>query len=310
MNNLTITLFDVIPYLQDRGIEYHTEGKNVTQGWIEIQCPWCTDDPSHHLGINKESNFINCWRCGHKGNVVKLVRHLEGNCSFPEALNVMDLYQDTSRIYLQQEERTFQQSLEIPKNFKKLSQIDCPIIVLNFLHLRGFNPKEILVRKELYYGGHVGDFSFRLILPVTYRNKLVTWVGRALSNGSNLPYKNLPDEKSVIPIKSTLYGYDEAPPGGNLVVVEGPLDQWKLEAGSLATYGIMWTMNQVSRIRELTPNKVWILFDNEDEAQESAIKLNSQLWFCDSEVLCLEGHKDPGELTLEEGKEVMKELMK
>ena len=45
-----IESFDVLEFLDDRGIPYVTEGKNVSYGWAEINCPFCPDgDPSEHL---------------------------------------------------------------------------------------------------------------------------------------------------------------------------------------------------------------------------------------------------------------------
>ena len=43
--------FDIISYLENRGVSYWTEGKNVTDGWVNINCPF-SPDPSNHLGIN------------------------------------------------------------------------------------------------------------------------------------------------------------------------------------------------------------------------------------------------------------------
>jgi DNA primase len=123
-----------------------------------------------------------------------------------------------------------------------------------------------------------------------------------------MPYRSLGDKDSVIPAKSTLYGFDEASPGGNVVIVEGPIDQWKLGPGAVSTLGTAWTMNQVSLLRELNPNKVFILFDSEEEAQKSAKSLCDQIWFCECEIMYLDGVKDPGELSVEEGIQIMKQI--
>jgi len=111
-----------------------------------------------------------------------------------------------------------------------------------------------------------------------------------------------------LPVKSTLYGLDRAIPGNPVVIVEGVLDQWKLGNGSVATYGTAWTMEQVTLLRGLSPSKVYILYDSEDTAQESANQLAQHIWFTEVELLYLENKKDPGELSVKEAKDLMKDL--
>jgi DNA primase len=299
-------LFDVVSYLNDRGVPFATEGKDVTNGWIGLQCRWCSDT-SNHLGVNLISNVISCWRCGEKGNVAKLVKDIEQTISFPETLSIMEKYQDFNRLSLikDDDESTHQLKIQIPTFFAQMDWPNVPQLVKKFLFHRGFDPETICRNKSLFYGGVAGRFKHRLILPVTKKGKLVSWIGRDLTGKSTVPYLNLEDEKSVVSIKSTLYGYDEAPPGRNVVVVEGPLDQWKCGPGAVATYGTQWTQKQVSLLRELNPNKVFIIFDSEEMAQESAVKLSKQIWWCVSEVMSLNNVNDPGDLSVEEGKKLM-----
>ena len=62
---MSIRNFDIIAYLENRNIPYKSCGKNVSEGWIGIHCPFpfCSD-PSTHLGINLSSKAVNCWICG------------------------------------------------------------------------------------------------------------------------------------------------------------------------------------------------------------------------------------------------------
>lgn len=307
MRDIRVDLFDVIPYLEDKGVPFFNEGPNVTPGWIELNCLWCSDR-SAHLGIHLQSNILNCWRCG-KHYIVDLVRALENDCNYSEALAVMEKYQNPSRISnISFENRAVPSEIKFPKYFQKLVWPDVPKLVKNFISIRGFDPENIIRTKELYFGGIVGSFRYRLILPVTKSGKIVCFLGRGMGENILPPYKNIEDQKAIIPVKDTLYGYDECPPGSNIVVVEGPFDQWKLGAGSVCTYGTAWTIRQVSLLRDLKPNKIYILYDTEWEAQEQARKLSNAIWFCKTEIFYLEGAKDPGELTLEEGKKIMGEL--
>jgi DNA primase len=283
----------------------------MERGWLGIACPFCSDS-GEHLGINITNNIISCWKCGIKGSVTKLIKEIEHTVSFPETLEVMEKYQDFHRIGLiqnREESESKISHLEIPKNFTKLSWPKVPDIVIKFLTERGFDPEKICRGRELYYGGFLGPFKFRIILPITLRGRLVSWVGRDVTGRSEIKYRNLEEEKSILPAKDTLYGFDEVLPGSNIVVVEGPLDQLKLGAGSVATYGTQWTQKQVTLLRELNPNSVIILFDSEEMAQESAKRLSKQIWWCSSEVVMLNDVNDPGELSVEQGKKLMRELI-
>jgi DNA primase len=308
--NLTILQFDTIAYLDDKNISYVTSGKDVTQGWIGVECSFC-DDSGHHLGIHIESNQLSCWKCGPHGNVSNLVQQIE-QCNFPQAIQIMEQYQDSSRLinYIP-EEKIRQKVLTIPKGYQRLQWGKNVLSsIIKFLESRDFPAKEYIGRNELYYGGFVGDMKFRIIFPVYFHRRLVTFVGRDITGKSNIPYLALEEEKSVYPTKELLYGYDDVAPGNVIPVVEGIIDQQKLGKGSVATFGTAWKIEQVSLLRQLYPRKIVILYDSEEEAQKQAIALSHYIWFCESEVIMLEEVNDPGELTLEQGKELMNNLQR
>ena len=56
-------MIDVQRFLEDENIEFWTEGKNVADGFINVQCPHC-DDHSNHLGFSLDGDVCMCWRCG------------------------------------------------------------------------------------------------------------------------------------------------------------------------------------------------------------------------------------------------------
>ena len=63
-------------------------------------------------------------------------------------------------------------------------------------------------------------------------------------------------------------------------------------------------------LKEKKLKKAFILFDNEPEAQKKAEKLGEALWFISYiEILYLKDKKDPGELGLNEAKDLMKSLI-
>ena len=75
--------FDVRSWLEDQNISYSKEGKNISNGWIGINCVFC-QDTSNHLGITP-NNRITCWKCGTKGDIVTLIKEVE-QCSFKDEM--------------------------------------------------------------------------------------------------------------------------------------------------------------------------------------------------------------------------------
>ncbi len=305
MNNITIDFFDPIAYLNTKGISF----VNTTSNWIGLNCPWCGDSDKH-LGINLENNACNCWKCGGH-NIAKLVQLIE-DCNWPIALSVMEQYQNYSKAgFLEKDTYIPPRQIEMPRDFSIIDNSRLiPPRVGSFLMKRGFAPSIIKTNKIYYSPGPVGKYAFRIAFPVYIHKQLVTFMTRDVTGRAKIPYISQPINKAVIPIKNTLYQYDTVQPNETIVIVEGPIDQWKLGVGSLATWGTGWTIQQVSLLRSLYPKKVYILYDNEEVAQQSAKRLSKAIWFCNVEVICLDGVNDPGDLSIEEGKKLMEELIK
>ena len=68
---------DVFSLLDGIGVNYVTSGKNVTEGWVELNCIFCYFN-GHHLGVNLSSKMFSCWICRESGSIFKLVKQLTG----------------------------------------------------------------------------------------------------------------------------------------------------------------------------------------------------------------------------------------
>jgi DNA primase len=132
---------------------------------------------------------------------------------------------------------------------------------------------------------------------------------RDYSGEAHKRYISASDQESAIPAKNVLYGYDDAPENSVLVVVEGIIDKMKLGRRAVATLGTGFTKNQVLSFRIKFPQKIYILFDSETESQKIAQDLAFQIWWCPTEIIQLTNHNDPGELTEDEGVELMRQLV-
>ena len=290
-----IEFFDIREYLEDKNIPYHTSGKNVTSGWIEIQCVFC-DDPSAHLGISPEMKF-NCWRCGEKGTVLYLLQVIEGGVSEAQINTMIKKYQ-LEELPEKVERNEAKGPLKIPGS-KELGQIHW-----NYLVKRNFSPTNIREKYDVRAGSLYGKFKYRLIIPVRMNGRIVNYVGRDVTNKMNLPYKNCPNEEAIIPIKNCLYNYDEIKE--NCFIVEGIFDVWRMQ-DAVALFGIEWTTTQLNLLKEKNFERIWIMFDGEPLAFEKANKLGETLDMNgvgkEIQVVELDEGRDPANLSEEEANE-------
>ncbi len=260
-----IETFDLIRYLQDKGIEYQTEGKNVTEGWVEVNCPFCSD-PSYHLGISP-SKKLSCWICGTKGAVTKYIQEIE-KCSHGFAQKIIEKYQDRELSHQNIKEREPASFVKLPKSAKPLQKIH-----QEYLIKRNFDPDFLEKKYDLLGCGELGDFKFRIIIPVFLNNKLITYVGRDVTETQKIKYKNLSIEKSILPTKSVVYNLDSV--RDKVIIVEGVTDVWRLGDGAVATFGTEYTKKQLTLFAGI--KRAFVFFDNDalDKADRLAYDLTT-----------------------------------
>jgi DNA primase len=262
-----IDSFDVIEYLDDRGIAYRTEGKNVSYGWAEVNCPFCPDgDPSEHLGIKLESKVISCWRCPTKGTIRKFIQRLE-RCSYAQVDRILEQFQDRTLSHLPQRRSVSPSavgSIELPTE----ASPRFPSLHTNWLRGREFDPDFVVQRYDLYAVNLLGDWRFRIIIPVYQKHRLVTYTSRDVTEMADSTWRSLSNEESIIPPKHCLYNIDSVQ--DTAIAVEGATDVWRLGAGAVATLGSRWTSQQVALLSGL--KNLFVMFDSESLAIEQAYR--------------------------------------
>lgn len=260
--------FDVIQFLEDQSIAYSESGENVSTGWIGINCPFC-DDALNHLGINRQTKVISCFKCGTTGNIIKLIQEIN-NCSVFQAITVVKKYQDKSLSYLDIPERqTSSSKVILPKGSSKIF----PGIFQNYFRERNFDLDYLTTKFDLY-ACHISSdikFKYRIIAPVYQNHELVTYVGRDVTGKAQTKYQNCPLEYSLISIKDCLYNLDSIK--DKAIIVEGITDVWRLGDGAVATFGTQFTEKQVSLLTRL--EKVFVMYDS--DAIEVSHRLANEL---------------------------------
>ena len=305
---------NIVEILKAYNIPYALTGKNVSKGYIGLNCPFCGDDDNFHLGINPEKNFFACWRNNeHRGNIVKLFMEVLG---FTEKevkllLSSYDFSVDFSdKICYNKEKVVGKKEIIMPENFHKISYSD--IATRPFYHYlinRGFSDIDKMVDMYDIRCCISGEWQNRIIFPIYNNNQLVTWVGRSIESNPYLRYMDLAKEESVQYAKHCLYNLDNLKGGKILFICEGIFDALKIDfytPKSIQATCIFTTSmrtEQISLLAQINQlyDKVIVLLDTGVEYQ--SITLSDKLSFMPNVLLKLfmfKGKKDAGELTQEE----------
>jgi len=294
--------FDVKKYLDSKNIDFHLPGeKNVTRGWINISCPFC-HDKSWHCGINLKKLGFSCYHCGKKGGVEYLISKIE-RCSFESVETIKNNFQS----FLLDE-------IDYAQNESRVSEVKLPTtnptwpkLHLDFLTKKCLDPKKIINEYELKPIGFLSRYKFRILIPIFERGKLVSFTARDVTGKSDVKYLDLAPEKSIIPVKHSLYNIDKA--GKNVLIVEGASDVWRMGPGTIATMTTQYSNSQIDKLLEYEIESAFVMYDGEDLATEKAYNLADKLsgFINHTEVIEIEDG-DPGELSDDDVKHLRKEL--
>jgi len=298
---MTIELFDIISYLESRGVEYSTSGKNVSEGWVNIRCLWCGDD-SNHLGINLSSKFFNCWICGEKGPPQKLVRKIE-DTGESKAREIIEEFQT-----LEKYTKAIRHKPLSYQSLPKESTTDFPDIHIEYLKSRNFDPQDLINRYDIRACYNLGRYKFRIIIPVIMNHKIVGFTSRDVTDKSEYRYKNCRPEEGVLPQSEWIYNGDSLV--HTALIVEGPTDVWRMGDGAICMFGLKCSDSQVKFLHDHGVYRVFILYDDEPEAQIRADKIGGNLASVipDVNILTGLGVKDPAKLSPEEAIQLKREI--
>lgn len=330
---------DWLSFFDDHQIDYVTRGPNVKKGNVNIACPMCGDDPSHHMGVALEKEAWGCWRgANHKGKKAhNLVRALLG-CSFNQAKIIVQQYsaadpEDLDDVldlmlkgYPEREARIIKkQELKFPDEFKRIKKEGSTKRFFKYLKNRGFKKVDKFCSLYKLRCATTGKFKDRIIIPIYQRKKLVGWTSRAIGKTRDAPrYLALSeDDGGLVNVFHTLWNWDSIMDGGDLLlIVEGPFDALKLdyyalelynegiEAQATCTFGTSMSEQQAMMLSEVARRfkKAVLLYD--EGATEAIFRAKELLEHTKVECGFLPPDvEDPGEMTRKEVHNLIKGLL-
>lgn len=274
--------------LEEYDITFHREGghHHARPGWLQLDCPFCGPKTNKfHLGYNVHLKYFNCWKCG-------------GHHPVPTFQQLGILRETAQEIF-----RGLDTETAIPPERTRISlQEPAGIGPLlrphrDYLRERGFKPKQISSIWGVQGIGLVARLSWRLYIPIIFGGAKVSWTSRAIGDRVSQRYLSASAEQESMNHKELVYGIDYC--RHSIVIVEGPIDAWKIGPGAGALFGTAFTPAQVRHLINI-PYR-FICFDSSREAQLKAQELANQLAVFPGETqnIILDA-KDPGEASEKE----------
>lgn len=273
------------------------------EGWVNINCPFC-DDQSNHLGVFiRRPRKIKCWRCG-EHNLPELLSYFSDK-------NIKYLYKEykaegEEEIVHQKKEKPVIPIEKIRKEFEENCTRASNEIYANYLRKRNFRPAEIFRDWKVQGGTQMGEYRYRLMIPVYHNGEIVSFQARDITGKQDPKYITCHGTN----IKNYLYGLDYVQ-RDRVIITEGVTDVWRLGKGiAIATFGIEYVSKQIELIVKKDFKYVTVFFDSEPQAQRAASKLinHLELFGIHSTNFIMGDERDPADLSEEEAEEVISKI--
>ena len=294
-----------VKLFNDYNVEYDTR---VNKGWTNVTCPFC-DDKTFNGGFNNAGDYYHCWKCGGHNFKQALARTV--NIPFNEVDILIEQYAGRNSVLN-----------KLNKKQAKATKLTLPTDTFTpserkYLKGRNFSPKLLHEKYKIVGGGITGSWKYRIIIPLVLNGKIVSWTARTILSKQQqqklkIPrYKNLSIKQSVVDPKSILYNLDHCE-DKIAVLTEGAFDVIRMGDGFFCSFGTELTQSQISMIKQRF-EKVFIMFDNEEEAQTKARKFGLQIASIGVEVELVDCYgdfnkNDAGELNEKEVQIIRHEL--
>lgn len=300
---------NIIQLFQDYNISFQTEGnKHCRPGWVNIDCPFCSGIPDLHLGFNLTKNYFNCWRCGGKNIIIVIQKLLK--ISKSEVKEIIKQYDGitTPQTLPKTKITVRKKAFKFPSNHDFLLQSH-----KNYLEKRKFNWQKLVSNWNIMGTGPIShldniNFKHRIIIPIHWNGKCVSFQARDITDKSDLKYITCPKNREVIFHKHILFG-NQLKWGDVGICVEGVFDVFRFGFNAFATFGIKYTPEQM-RLMVKTFKRVIVCYDDDSNAIAQANKLVAELRFRGVSSCWVPIVGDPGNMGQKEVDHLIKQLIK
>lgn len=301
---------DILRLYNDYNIDYRTEGhKHCREGWVNVECPFCSGNPGYHLGFQFGGNSFVCWRCGGHHLIETICQLLRVDKK--TALKVIKEYKGLTIANPQPKPILTKKKFIIPSNLQELTTAH-----KKYLQGRGFDPIYLAKHWGIKSTGPLSfvdniNYSYRIFIPINWGDKTVSFQCRDASNTQDLRYIACPQNREIIEHKHIVYANQknwEKMKNGTGICVEGVTDVWKLGDFAFATFGIKYKKEQIRLISKHL-KRVAVVFDDDPEAIKQATKLVAELQFRGVDAFRIPIVGDPGDMKEDDVKHLLKQIL-
>ena len=156
----------IIDTLNTLGIE--NTGKPDRKGWLPVICPFHNDSSYGNAAINVKHSGFNCFACGHKTNLIGIVKHTKG-ISGKEAIQFLGL--SDYNFYKEINDRKIISSENYNQKEKNKSKF---IITYSELGLVEFDPQDYeYTRLRGFTKQFLKDFNIKLCVSGRYEGFMI-----------------------------------------------------------------------------------------------------------------------------------------
>jgi len=282
-----------IPVLKDSG-HHHT-----SIGWVQLHCPFCSGGVSGwHLGWHVDTGHFHCWRCGGL-KLWDMIGAWLNTSTGAVIYRTIQEYQTDTRVH-QKQKAPRRRTIKFPLRTERLCKAH-----IKYLRSRGFDSLQLVKTWDLTGTMHLsGIWNWRIIIPIHNADgTVVAYTGRSIKDAKP-KYRTVSDKDALESPADQLYGIHKVT-GDAVMIVEGPIDVWRLGPGAVATLGVDWTQVQANKLRRF--KRRYVMYD--PEAEQEGKDLAHYLSLFPGETEILSGlDTDPGDMSSTDAQQLMEEL--
>lgn len=285
---------NLIEILERYRVEHrkHGEHHHCSEGWVQVDCPSCSPNSGHfRLGFSLTSGAANCYVCGRQpaGSVLAALIDLP----------VRQAWAILGKAEQAPVAKKIRGKLKLPTFMGELENVH-----KNYLRKRKYDPDELSEMWKLKGTGKTSSHPWSIVIPITLNGKTVSFTTRQLHD-HGIRYKSAGPSEEEFSHKELLFGEEHC--DNAVIVVEGPMDVFRIGYGAVCTFGLTYTRSQLMRLSRYYRRV--ICFDNSNEAQKTANRLADELSIYPGETIRVElTAKDPGEAGDDEIKQLRRLL--
>lgn len=287
--------------LEEIGIPWRDRGRNTSKGNININCPACGDDDhGFHMALALTKPGYYCYRNpDHSGRSLGYLLHLLG-VEHNQIDGLLSKYNDGDPLDASPAPALHVAS-DLSPAWRRFERITSPegAPFIRYMQGRGFpNALEVAQQFDLRFSPF-GKWAMRLLLPVRIKGQVVAWTGRDIRSNPRLKYLTSEQLHSGMVLCPR-------PPNRKVVIVEGPLDAYKIVAATkgvaaISMLGKHLNSDRLLHIRKLTERCDRVLFCPDADVGVGRYSMTNELSQAVRNVELVDlppGYKDPGEMEL------------